>query len=214
MKRLHKNKGLGLEREAGVDSCCGSPEVNWRRVTGQTGITLFSFPECMFWTHAKRQNTHTLRSETTNRRIEPSPLTKRLSPLCLSICVYKAMCVLLFDGLCTDGVCLSVLLSASTRLTTCLFMSIRSSGSAGTSGCTLHAIRPPTQLSAKMPAPSSALVHVDIGGPSLIEGFLNQSLLLNPSRSKTNTGIGFIRGVNFRWNWHYYASIKTQLTFR
>lgn len=99
MKRLNKNKELGLEREAGVDSCCGSPEVNWRGVTGQTGITLFSFPECMFWTHAKRQNTH----YAANRRIEPSPLTKRLSPLCLSICVYKAMCVLLFVGLCTDG---------------------------------------------------------------------------------------------------------------
>lgn len=148
--------------------------------------------------NTRQETEHTLRGDTANRRIEPSPLTKRLSPLCLSICVYKAMCVLLFDGLCTDGVCLSVLLSASSRLTTCLFMSIRSSGSAGTSGCTLHAIRPPTQLSAKMPAPSSTLVHVDIGGPSQIEGFLNQSLLLNPSRSKTNTGIGFIRGVNFR----------------
>lgn len=134
-----------------------------------------------------QETEHTLRGDTGNRRIEPSPLTKRLSPLCLSICVYKAMCVLLFDGLCTDGVCLSVLLSASSRLTTCLFVNIRWSVSVRTSGRTLHAVPRPAQLFAKMPArPSSALVHADIGGSSLIEGLLNQSPLLNPPRSRTN----------------------------
>lgn len=134
-----------------------------------------------------QETEHTLRGDTGNRRIEPSPLTERLSPLCLSICVYKAMCVcvLLFDDLCTDGVCLSVLLCV------CLFSFENLSACEHPLICLradlwLYPPRLARSAVCQNARPFSALVHVDIGGSFLIEGLLNQSTLLNPPRSKTN----------------------------
>lgn len=73
-----------------------------------------------------QETEHTLCGDMGNRRIEPSPLTKRLSPLCLSICVYKAMCVCycLMASALTGSVYLSFCLPPLVWQPVCLWTSV------------------------------------------------------------------------------------------
>lgn len=109
MKPLHKNKGLGFWQSDRAD---GDNSLQLSRV---------------YVLNTRQETEHTLRGDTANRRIEPSPLTKRLSPLCLSICVYcikPFLCCCLMASALTGSVYLSFCLSPLVWQPVCLWASV------------------------------------------------------------------------------------------
>lgn len=179
----------------------------------ETGITLFCFTECMFWTHAKRRHTGSAVTQGTDEYNCPVWLSVYHLCVCPSVWQKPCVCVLLFNGLCTGSGCLSVLLSASSHLTTCRFTSIRSSVSMWTSGSTLHAVRQADELFAKRPAPPPPWRTRTLEDLLWSMAFFI-NLLYFTHLDQRPTLRGSIRGVHFRRNWCHYASIKRRLTFR